>query len=267
MRTKTTITGLIFVVLMLGAGSQRGRVGTESASRASGLLHGNRMAALPKVMLWAWERPEDLSFIDPADVGIAFLSRTVYLSGDRVMVRPRLQPLRAPQDSALVAVVRLESSRFRPPRLSDEQRSLATKAIAEAASIPGVDAIQMDFDANVAERSFYRQLLLDLRRRLPASIGLSITALASWCLGDNWMDGLPVDEAVPMLFRMGPDRRDVLLRLGRGGDFRTDLCRQSIGLAVDEPIPKLPAGRRLYLFHPRAWTAEAFRNISNEVPR
>ena len=32
---------------------------------------------------------------------------------------------------------------------------------------------------------------------------LTITALASWCDGDDWIDGLPVADASPMLFRMG----------------------------------------------------------------
>jgi len=38
---------------------------------------------------------------------------------------------------------------------------------------------------------------------------LSITALASWCAGDPWITGLPIDEAVPMLFRLGPDTRNI----------------------------------------------------------
>ena len=34
------------------------------------------LAAYPQVMVWAWERPEVLDFIDPHAIGVAFLART-----------------------------------------------------------------------------------------------------------------------------------------------------------------------------------------------
>src|SRR5579884_2097798 len=68
------------------------------------------LPALPRVMLWAWERPEDLRFIKPGSAGIAFLARTVWMDGDNVSARPRLQPLRYTPDTLLMAVVRLESA-------------------------------------------------------------------------------------------------------------------------------------------------------------
>src|SRR5579859_2401880 len=75
------------------------------------------LPALPRVMLWAWERPEDLRFIKPGAAGIAFLARTVWLNGDNVAARPRLQPLRYTPGTPLVPVVRLESAgRGLPPR-------------------------------------------------------------------------------------------------------------------------------------------------------
>jgi hypothetical protein len=182
-------------------------------------------------MLWAWERPEDLRFVEPRQVGVAFLARTVFLSGDNVMIRPRLQPLIVAPGTALAAVVRMESSRAQPPTLSEEQRTQAVRAIAVTADLPGVSAVQVDFDATATERKFYRSLLEDLRKQLNSSTSLSITALASWCVDDDWLEGLPIDDAVPMLFRMGPDRRNVLLRLENGEDFRPAVCRQSAGIS------------------------------------
>lgn len=211
------------------------------------------LSALPPVMLWAWERPEDLRFLDPQRAGVAFLAAELHLRGDEVAVRPRMQPLRVAEGAALVAVIRIESDPRQPPTLSPAQRRETLRAIEASARRPGLAAVQVDFDAVVSERPFYRALLGDLRGALPASLPISITALSSWCLGDRWLDGLPVDEAVPMLFRMGPDRSQVLARLARGGDFRAELCRQSLGLSTDEPLAQLPPGRRIYLFHPRAW--------------
>ena len=47
----------------------------------------------PRTVVWAWERPEKLDFINPREVGVAFLARTIYIRGGVVSVRPRLQPL------------------------------------------------------------------------------------------------------------------------------------------------------------------------------
>lgn len=221
-----------------------------------------RMTGFPPVILWAWERPERLDFINPQQTGVAFLARTLYLRGERVVVRPRLQPLRVPDGTTLIAVARIESDRTDAPALSSRQRAQAIEAIAGLVNQNGVRAIQIDFDAVVSERAFYRQLLFDLRRRMPVEMPLTITALASWCMHDDWLDGLPVDEAVPMLFRMGVDERQVRHHLDAGGDFRPPPCRSSYGLATDEPAPRhLMRTRRLYLFHTRSWSATSTRQI------
>jgi len=228
---------------------------------------GGRMSGFPKIILWAWERPEELSFIDTREVGVAFLARTLYLRGEKVIVRPRLQPLRVPTGTVLMAVVRIESNRSEPPKLSSGQRAAVVSAIADLTRIPTVAAIQVDFEATASQRAFYRDLLFDLRRQLPDSMALSITARASWCIYDNWLSGLPVDEAVPMLFRMGPDRSQVLLYLEAGRDFRPAICRHSLGISTDEPVPRLPSGRRVYIFHPHVWSPEAMHKIIKEVQK
>jgi hypothetical protein len=224
------------------------------------------LSAFPPVVLWAWERPEILDFIDPQAVGVAFLARTLYLSGPDVIVRPRLQPFSVPRGTKLMAVVRIASDRWRPPELSSAQREVATAAIAEVSGLSGPQALQVDFDAAVSQRAFYRDVLQQLRRQLPASMPLSITALASWCIYDDWLTDLPVDEVVPMVFRMGADRHRVRRHLA-DGDFRAPSCRHSLGLSTDEPLPTLRAGRRLYVFHPRAWRPDAMASILEEVGR
>jgi hypothetical protein len=130
---------------------------------------------------------------------------------------------------------------------------------------PGTVGTQIDFDARSSDRSFYGDLLRDLRRRLPSGVALSITALASWCMEDDWIAGLPIDEAVPMLFRMGPGDAEVRRRLRRGQDFTDPACRLSAGVSTDEPMPRLHYGRRVYIFHPRPWTAASAANILREV--
>jgi hypothetical protein len=211
------------------------------------------LPGFPRVILWAWERPENLQFLDPQEAGIAFLARTVCLRGGAVSVRPRLNPLRYTPGAALMAVVRIEPQDATLPPVAD-----TSAAIAEAAAIPGIRALQVDFDATLSQRPFYRALLEDLRTRVPRSTPLSITALTSWCESDSWIDGLPVVEAVPMLFRMGPGERPART-------FRPALCQSSAGVATDEPLAEPPAAARLYIFNMRPWTRERFQTALHEA--
>jgi len=220
----------------------------------------SRRDPLPSVVLWAWERPEDLRFVEPRDVGVAFLAATIRIvpSDGRIVARPRLQPLLVPPRTPLVAVVRIEA----PGASAVSAVSAVAQRVAALQTFPGVREIQIDFDARASQQAFYRDLLTELRHRLPDTMPLSITALASWCLGDRWLDELPagtIDDAVPMLFRMGPDATAVRSLLRSGGDFTQPLCRNSVGISTDEPAWR--SDRRLYVFHPRAWDARAAATI------
>jgi hypothetical protein len=209
---------------------------------------------LPPVMLWAWERPEDLTFIDPQKTGVAFLAKTITLRGDTVVVRPRLQPLKLAEGTKTIAVVRIETDRSDPPSLSPAQLA---QTVAEIRTSSVKSLVQIDFDATVSERNFYRSLLTTLRRELPVSTGLSITALASWCAGDDWLSDLPIDEAVPMLFRLGVDQRQFQRRLETGQPFESRMCQNSAGVSSDEPV-NAPSVKRLYIFSPKPWSKSSF---------
>ena len=256
-------------IVMLGVAAALGAFGRLPSIAwwtPSAAVRHSPLATFPPVVLWAWERPEALNFIDVQGIGVAFLARTLYLTGADVIVRPRLQPFSAPPDTQLMAVVRIATDRWQPPDLSAAQREMATVAIAGIGMLSGIQALQVDFDATVSERAFYREVLHQLRRQLPASMPLSITALASWCIFDDWLAGLPVDEVVPMVFRMGADHHRVRRYLAED-DFRAAACRHSLGIATDEPLPILRPGRRLYVFHPHAWRLEAMTSFLEEVGR
>ncbi len=246
----------LFSVMLLFA---RLRHRAAPASRAEN-SHA-RMAGLPKLFLWAWERPEQLEFIDTREVGVAFLSKTIYLRGERVQERPRMQPLKVPKGTTLMAVVRIESVRGERPALTTSQRDETVAALLEAARAPEVRALQIDFDAAESERGFYRGLLEELRARLPQTMPLSITALASWCIHDDWVKDLPIDEAVPMLFRMGLDDERIKSYLKEGGEFRSSVCRLSTGVSTDEPLDTAHTAPRLYVFHPQSWTPVSVRSV------
>ena len=239
--------------------------GTPSGTTGNLAYRSGRMDSFPPWMLWAWEKPERLGFIDVNRVGVAFLSRTCVLMGGRVAVRPRMQPLRIPPGSALMAVVRIETDRRSPPDLGPGQMDELVRAALEAARRPGLGGIQVDFDAQVSQRRFYREFIERLRRGLPDSMALSVTALASWCLYDDWMTDLPVDEIVPMVFRMGADTDRVRRHLAAGSGFGCPGCRRSLGVCTDEPWPILPGPVRVYVFHPGAWTRKSFEKVQEAL--
>jgi hypothetical protein len=222
-------------------------------------------APQPPPVLWAWDRPEDLRFLVPGEAAVAFLAGTVELSPAGFRITPRRGFLVLPDGIERTAVVRLEA----PPGTATAPEAAAEVARAvESLVAPGLGALQLDFDATVSQRPFYRALLARLAR---TGRQLSIVSLASWCFGDPWIADLPIDFAVPMLYRMGPDGPAIRAALSRGEDFRATACRRDLGLSDDEPLPRLPAGRRLWLFSERSWTRENFRSHlasaqASEVP-
>jgi hypothetical protein len=224
-----------------------GIVVTGLLSAASGCRPADPLPSLPRVMLWAWDRPEHLTFLDPHTTGVAFLAGTAGWRNGHTDSRPRYQPLETPAGTAMVAVVRLESWSAPLP----DADAIANEVL-KLADLPRIQAIQIDFDARRSEREWYTDLLRRVRDRLRPTVALTITALASWCLGDPWITGLPVTEAVPMLFRMGAgEPREVR-------EFSAGLCRSSLGVSTDESLSAAPRGRRVWIFCPRPWTKESY---------
>jgi hypothetical protein len=225
-----------------------------------------RLANIPQVVLWAWEQPEDLNFLDPARFGVAYLAKTCTLAGDDVTVRPRLQPLRVPDGTVVIAVVRIETNSIEDkPSYSDLQAEKLISVITDTALARGVSGIQVDFDAKSSERVFYRNVLVRLRAALPTRQPLAITALASWCYGDDWISGLPIDEAIPMLFRMGVDNVNIRRLLEAHSDFKAALALKSVGISTDETLPWIPSGRHVYIFNPKSWTQESVQKAMDEI--
>src|ERR1051325_1756536 len=139
----------------------------------------------PRIVLWAWERPENLKAVDANRFAVAFLAQTLILKGDDVVFSPRHQPLDVSPVTKLMAVTRIESQKQtgQPVALSASQKQKLISLILRTRELRNVSAIQIDFDAAASQREFYRALLRDLRAKLPDNVPLIITALASFCVG------------------------------------------------------------------------------------
>ena len=225
---------------------------------------------MPPKILWAWERPEDLRFLDPKEFGVAFLAQTIFLEKDAVNPKPRRQPLEVSPGTYIIAVTRIETAKNGNdrPSFSSEMVGKIVTLVKSTLDLPDVNAIQIDFDAVVSERTFYRKLMVELRQTLgsetarSARTPLTMTSLASWCTGDAWFNDFPVDEAVPMLFQMGADEEKIKTYLRNGNDWNEPLCRGSYGLSVNENFDApLIGGRRMYFFNNDAWKNRDFQRI------
>lgn len=226
--------------------------------------------ALPNKVLWAWQRAENLSFIDPGEFAVAYMACRAVLTGDEVRFEWRNQPLRVPEGTLLIPTIRIDVERRQPCAFSQSQLKRLTHAMMIVARRPRSPQIQIDFDALYTEREFYRQLIDDIAVRLPDGVKLSITSLASWCLFDDWIRNLPVHESVPMMFSLGRERAKVLNYFRQGADFRTLRCCRSLGLSLEEPdvnrlmiplIRRRTIPCRVYVFTKTAWNAKKVKAV------
>lgn len=242
---------------------------------------------MPRKIVWAWERPEDLRFLDPNEFGVAFLAQTIFLKNDRVIPNQRRQPLAVPPGAYLIAVTRIETNKegAKRPTFDAEMAGKVAGLIRNTLELPGVKGIQVDFDAASSERSFYRAMMKELAAEMDRGEAsdqrdreasnthnsspithhsLTMTALASWCTGDAWFNDFPVDEAVPMVFQMGADEEKIKTYLRNGNDWREPLCRGSYGLSIDDAVVSgIKPERRVYYFSNDAWNPDDLKGLPN----
>src|SRR5262249_11187943 len=219
---------------------------------------------LPQLILWAWDRDDDLRFLDKSDTGVAFLAATLTLRGNGVVLTPRHNRLALPDGIKRVAVIHVESDRAAPPVLSsDQMRRFVEALVAVREEVPH-HVLQVDYEAVASQRTFFIEAIAALRLRLPGA-PISVTALASWCLHENWTARLNADEVVPMLFRMGYDGRPVRALFANRGYFPRLGFRSSLGVASDELPTVRSSGRRVYVFSPRRWSAESYTMVRTRV--
>ena len=219
----------------------------------------------PPTLLWVWDRPQLFSSL-PAGVGVAYLHATVRLSGAQSRTTWRQWPLRIAPGVAVVPVVHVTLDNLAPSPVDDAQQAAIAAAIDHAATHSRSGWVQLDFEARRSQREAYVALLQRLQP-MRAGVRLSVTALASWCMGDAWMPAGLVDEIVPMYFRMGTESARIRQQLATQGHAAVPACRQAAGLLFGEPWPALEGVRRRYVFHAGAWKNEDFERLDTTPPR
>ncbi|MBS1955115.1 MAG: DUF3142 domain-containing protein [Cyanobacteria bacterium SZAS-4] len=248
--------------------------------------HARRLSSnhTPAINIWAWERDEDLSFIDPAKVSVSYFAGMIYVRGSSVSFRPRTQKLKLAKGTQTVPVFRIESLRGEgmpgsvstsDARMPDMSAAtyVAKTIVSRMKELPPSNVVQLDFDALEDERPFYTAILKQLRRELPANSKISITALGSWLLSDRWLEDGDADEAVAMLFSIGADKKNILDRIQKQDLDSGTNAELALGISASEPDTNRVLFRahlqnkfdKLYIFNSRPWTQDRLLAITKEA--
>jgi hypothetical protein len=221
--------------------------------------------AQPALVLWAWERPEDLRGAGP-NVEVAAVVGFVQLNGAGLWARGRRFPLRTAPGARRTAVVHVQIDPARSLAWTPALRQRAAQTVLAYARTPGFQAVQIDFEVRESQRQVLLDVLSDVRAGLGPKVPLSMNALASWCETETWVNAAQVDEIVPMVFRMGPSGERLKAKFVAGGDFANPRCRTAIGISTDTPLARIPGGRRVYVFNPHSWTPADIAAVTRNHP-
>jgi len=219
----------------------------------------------PAIVLWAWERPEDLSWLPPG-YGVAYLAATIFVSESGITTRPRRAPLRLPRDRFIEAVVRIEAGDTRPESIAASATDELAALIVAFGARPRVSGVMVDFEALNSQRLLWTALLVGTAARLPTSIPLSATTLAWRCRPDQDISVPEGTLVVPMLFRMGADGPAIRRSAQLSGRLSNTACAHALGVSLDEPMVLAAVPHHLYVFSPVPWQRRHLVDVATMIP-
>lgn len=202
---------------------------------------------------WLWDKAATPLW---SQQHVALLVSHVWLWGDEVRLRPRLDTPALQTDTRITPVVHVEVSIVRPPFDIEQSREAIVNAVLAAAKHSSSGWVQLDMEAKPSHRLFYVSLMHEIKSKLPRSVRLSVTALAWWCTSADWLTDLPADEVVPMFFRMGRAHNQFKLLLASQSHKLHAKCRGSaIGVSQQESLDAAVLKRysKIYSFSYNAW--------------
>jgi len=217
-----------------------------------------------KIYLYAWETPQDFSFLTADDyyienIGVAYLAGEVSSENGEVIFSDRRNPLVIPKGVEMISVVRINP-------LSNLGELVANKkeiALFIIDHCSRADHCQIDMDTKPSEYDYYGEIIEMVNSELGERV--SIAALASWCTKDSWIDSLEISYAVPMLYRMG--ERSEILKI-ENISLKNDFCKENVALSTDEldfDFRKYATGKTVFVFNPNTWTDKILNDIMKEL--
>ena len=217
-----------------------------------------------RLVLWAWTRSENLSFVRPDEFEVAYLAGEILVRPGRVLVNPRRRPLRLPAGVTRIAVVYLDVARRVRAPLNDQDIALLARRVLSMPLVRDAERLQLNFEGAASRVPDWRRLMRALRVQMRASQTLETSVLASWCMDASFV-APQATRLVPMLFRLG-SVDPPLQRVLRGvSAFPAAACRGSAGVALDEldlvSREFMAAVPVLYVFSGAPWSPAALRAL------
>lgn len=217
-----------------------------------------------KIYLYAWEAPQDFSFLTADDyyienIGVAYLAGEVNSKNGELIFSDRRNPLAIPEGVEVIAVVRINPFN-NLEKLVENKEEIALFIIDHCSR---ADHCQIDMDTKPSEYDHYGEIIEMINNELGEKV--SITALASWCKKDSWIDYLEISYAVPMLYRMG--ERSEILKI-ENIPLKNDFCKENVALSTDEfdfDFHEYTADKTVFVFNPNTWTEEKLNNIMKKI--
>lgn len=200
-------------------------------------------------IFWVWHDSDAPALL--AGQELAVLQQHFVFDKTGTHLRQRMKPLHLRPGTRVTPVVHAQLANGDLPLLGQPQAKTLLKAVLQASQKSSSGWVQFDFEAPRQQRTFYLELVQQMRAQLPAHIKLSVSALASWCFEDEFMRQIAADEVVPMLFALGQPASTMhsqfLLQTPR---LATACKQQAIGFARQEapPLKLLQRYPRRYWF-------------------
>ncbi len=203
----------------------------------------------PKIeyYLWTWERSDDLSFAS-SEQTVAPLIATLIQVGNDVSFKPRRNPFKTRLGAKILPVFRLEAYKTQSLNVA-----ACTQYLLGVIKSNNYHEIQLDFDAKKSQRSAYKELIDSLKKQMP-NLKISITALASWCVDDGWIETLDIEYAVPMLYRMGDDAHKIMHSFSSTLAWPVKKCQNNVAFEVQGTFIKPTRNAKVFLFNNKAWS-------------
>jgi hypothetical protein len=213
-------------------------------------------APAPENIVWLW----DGATPPAATTNVALVVEHLWLKNTTLLYRRRATSPVLAKGTRVTPVVHVEVDVLNPPPPPYQYREKIIDSVLNAAASSTSGWVQLDYEAPPSHQAFYKDLVHEIKQRLPSGMKLSVTTLAWWCSAGNRLDDLDADEVVPMFFKMGKDSAQIKRILRDNPQALNAACQgKSAGFALQErPEPEvIRRYSRTYWFDYQGWKGKA----------
>ena len=165
-------------------------------------------------------------------------------------------------------MVYVEIARHYRSQLGPQRIAALVQRIRALPLVRDAQRLQLNFEAVESRRADWYALVAALRAQMPATQRLDVTALADWCMHEDFLPR-SVDRVVPMLYSLGPVSPALSRVLDGTQPFPASICNASLGVTADTLMNVsyglISRADRLYVFSSDAWQAQRYERLLHSL--